>query len=149
MPTYRVIDSLNDRRMTQLMELYREEWWTHQRTADQVRDLLRWSDVVIGLCDEDDDRLVAFARVLTDRVFRAFVFDVIVASTHRGKGLGLRIMRELLEHPMLRHVEMIELYCRPELTAFYERLGFSRPDSGVVLMRRRAGQRMGGPEGAA
>jgi predicted GNAT family N-acyltransferase len=147
MPTYRVIDSLDDRRMAQLMELYREEWWTHERTTDQVRELLRWSDLVVGLCDERNDRLVAFARVLTDRVFRAFVFDVIVAKTHRGDGLGLRIMREVLDHPMLREVELIELYCRPELTAFYERLGFGRPDSGVVLMRRRTGQTSGGPEG--
>jgi hypothetical protein len=34
-------------------------------------------------------------------------------------------------------VELVELYCRPELVAFYERMGFSSPDSGVVLMRRR------------
>ena len=82
-------------------------------------------------------RLVAFARVLTDRVFRAFIFDVIVATEHRGAGLGHRLMEELLRHPNLSGVELIELYCRPELVPFYERLGFTSPDSGVTLMRRR------------
>ena len=70
-------------------------------------------------------------------MFRAFIFDVIVAADHRGSGLGHRLMTELLAHPMLRDVELVELYCRPELVAFYESLGFTTPDSAVVLMRRR------------
>jgi GNAT superfamily N-acetyltransferase len=137
-PTYRVIQHIDDHRLPQLLELYRREWWTRERTADQVRELLKCSDLTLGFCDESDDRLVAFARVLTDRVFRAFIFDVIVAPDHRGNGLGHRLLQELLQHPVLSGVELIELYCRPELVPFYERLGFSMPDSGVVLMRRRS-----------
>jgi predicted GNAT family N-acyltransferase len=75
--------------------------------------------------------------VLTDRVFRAFIFDVIVAPDQRGTGLGHRLMEELLAHPVVREVELMELYCRPELVPFYESFGFTSPDSGVVLMRRR------------
>jgi predicted GNAT family N-acyltransferase len=134
--TYRVIGSVDESRIPQLMDLYQHEWWTHYRTVEQVRELLKWSDLLIGLCDEADDRLVAFARVLTDRTFRAFIFDVIIAADHRGRGLGHRLMEELISHPTLRAVELVELYCRPELVAFYESLGFTSPDSGVVLMRR-------------
>ena len=132
-----VITSIDEHRIPQLMELYKAEWWTHTRTIEQVRELVRWSDVVIGLCDDGDDRLVAFARVLTDRVFRAFVFDVIVAADQRGRGLGRRLMREVLAHPAVCDVQLVELYCRPELVAFYASLGFTSPDSGVVLMRKR------------
>jgi len=133
--TYRVIDTVNDDRLPQLMQLYRSEWWTSHRTVEQVRDLLTWSDLVVGLCDPADDRLVGFTRVLTDRTFRAFIFDVIVAADHRGAGLGHRLIEEVLSHPLVREVEHVELYCRPELVSFYESLGFERPDSGVVLMR--------------
>jgi GNAT superfamily N-acetyltransferase len=135
---YRVIGSIEDRHLPQLMDLYGREWWTDARTIAQVRDLLKWSDVVVGLCEEAEDRLVAFARVLTDRTFRAFIFDVIVAADERGRGLGQRLMAEVLAHPSVRDVELVELYCRPELVPFYEGLGFSSPDSGVVLMRRAA-----------
>jgi ribosomal protein S18 acetylase RimI-like enzyme len=61
---------------------------------------------------------------------------VIVASDHRGQGLGDRVMRELLSNPVLASVQHIDLYCRPELVAFYERLGFSSPGASVRLMRR-------------
>jgi GNAT superfamily N-acetyltransferase len=133
--TYRVIDTIDADRLPQLMQLYSSEWWTSHRTSEQVRDLVRWSDLVVGLCDLADDRLVAFARVLTDRTFRAFIFDVIVAAEHRGRGLGHRLIEEVLSNPLVRGAEQVELYCRPELVQFYASLGFRRPDSGVVLMR--------------
>src|SRR5512132_424941 len=133
--TYRVIDAIDADRLPQLMQLYSNEWWTSHRTFEQVRDLVRWSDLVVGLCDLTDDRLVAFARVLTDRTFRAFIFDVIVAAEHRGSGLGHRLIEEVLSNPAVRGAEHVELYCKPELVPFYESLGFRRPDSGVVLMR--------------
>jgi len=135
--TYRVIESVGDERLHQLMELYRHEWWTNNRTIEHTQAILKGSDVVIGICDEADDRLVAFARVLTDRIARAFIFDVIVAADRRGRGLGRRVVDQVLEHPAVKSVELVELYCRPELVPFYERMGFSSPDSGVVLMRRR------------
>jgi ribosomal protein S18 acetylase RimI-like enzyme len=134
---YRVIEPIGDDRIHQVMELYHHEWWTNTRTDDQTRAILHGSDVAIGLCDEADDRLVAFARVLTDRTARAFIFDVIVAADRRGRGLGRRVVDEVLGHPAVKNVELVELYCRQELVPFYERMGFNSPDSGVVLMRRR------------
>jgi GNAT superfamily N-acetyltransferase len=133
--TYRLVNTIDADRLPQLMELYAGTWWTGHRTSEQVRELLKWSDLVVGLCDASDDRLVAFARVLTDRTFRAFIFDVIVAADHRGRGLGHRLMEEVLSNPLVRGAEQVELYCRPDLVQFYESLGFRRPDSGVVLMR--------------
>lgn len=47
--SYRVIDALNEHHVPQLMDLYRAEWWTRTRTVEQVRDVLKWSDLVIGL----------------------------------------------------------------------------------------------------
>jgi GNAT superfamily N-acetyltransferase len=94
--TYRAIDTIDGDRLPQLMQLYRSEWWTSHRTSEQVRELVKWSDLVVGLCDSEDDRLVAFARVLTDRTFRAIIFDVIVATEHRGRGLGHRLIEEVL-----------------------------------------------------
>ena len=136
-PRYRVIEPIGGDRVHQLMDLYKHEWWTSTRTVDQTRAILNGSDVAIGICDEADDRLVAFARVLTDQTARAFIFDVIVAADRRGCGLGRRVVEEVLSHPAVKNVELVELYCRPELVRFYERMGFGSPHSGVVLMRRR------------
>ena len=91
--------------------------------------------MVIGVLD-DEDRLQAFARVLSDFVFKALLFDVIVASAYRGKGVGEQLMDAVYHHPKLREVRHFELYCHPEMANFYRRYGFVETDSKLQLMRR-------------
>jgi predicted GNAT family N-acyltransferase len=87
------------------------------------------------LIDLVSDRLVGFARSITDRVFLAVVLDVIVDPAQRATGLGARLMDELLAAEALKGVESIELVCQPELIAFYEKWGFTNRVGRSVLMR--------------
>ena len=64
------------------------------------------------------------------------VFDVIVASDHRGRGFGARLMDLLVAHPRLAGIESIELVCQPALVPFYERWGFSATLEDLQFMRR-------------
>jgi predicted GNAT family N-acyltransferase len=128
--------TLNEKQIHELHELYQGEWWTQGRSLDDVRTMLQRSDFLFAFYDESDGQLVAFARVLTDTVFKAFIFDVIVAPQHRDEGLGRRLMERILQHSDLRKVSHFELYCLPELVPFYEKLGFSTNVSGVCLMRK-------------
>ncbi len=130
---------LDERHFQELHALYQGEWWTRGRSLGDVRRVVQHSDLVIAICSEPEGRLVAFARVLTDRVFKAVIFDVIVAPERRKEGLGRRLMDSIVRHPELRQVRHVELYCLPEMVAFYEKWGFSTDVSGVSLMRRQAG----------
>jgi hypothetical protein len=53
-------------RLAQLMELFAAEWWTASRTADDVAAMLAASGPVLALTHRPTDRLVGFARVITD-----------------------------------------------------------------------------------
>jgi len=120
----------------QLHALYRGEWWSRERTLSEVQTVLKYSDFVFAFCEKSNGRLVAFARVLTDRIFKAIIFDVIVAPENRGEGLGRLLVERIMESPELRNVQHLELYCLPDLVPFYEKLGFSTDVSGVCLMRK-------------
>ncbi|MBI4259073.1 MAG: GNAT family N-acetyltransferase [Actinobacteria bacterium] len=98
--------------------------------------MLEGSDVVVGFADPDDGRLVGFARVVTDFVYKALVLDVIVDAPARGTGLGGVIMDAVISHPRLAGVRHFELYCRPELVPFYERWGFTDDLGELRFMRR-------------
>ena len=130
------VDRLTDAQARELHALYQEEWWTRGRTLEETRSMLRHTDLLFAICDRGSGRLVAFARVLTDRVFKAFIFDVIVARERRRSGLGARLMRRILAHPDLRAVRHFELACRKELAPFYGRFGFTMEVGGIWLMRR-------------
>lgn len=121
----------------QLVGLYAVTWWADGRGIDDVRRMLDGSDLVFGLVERATERLVGFARVLTDGVYRAMVFDVVVAEEQRGRGLGRMLLDAVVEHQGLAEVESLELVCQPELVPFYQRWGFTDDVGSSRMMRRR------------
>lgn len=130
------VNQLDPNHIDQLFDLFEREWWTKGRTRDSIETMLAGSDAVVGLIEPDIGRLVGFARAITDGVYKALIFDVIVVPDHRGKGTGRMLMERLLAHPQLHGVRHKELYCRPDMVDFYRRWGFSDRVGGVSLMRR-------------
>src|SRR3712207_7208885 len=98
MESYRIVSELNEQQISELTELYKHEFWSKNRTQQDVAKMLTTSDIVIGLVDECD-RLIGFTRVLTDFVYRAVIFDVIIKSTHRDRGLGKKLLDLVVHHP--------------------------------------------------
>ena len=138
-PGFRLIHQLSEAQIGQLHALYQQEWWTTGRSLEDVRKMLVHSDCVFGLCEPGSERLIGFARVLSDRVYKALIFDVIVAAEVRGRGVGQALMRAVLGHPDLRTVRHFELYCVPDMEPFYRQFGFTADVSGVRLLRRAGG----------
>jgi GNAT superfamily N-acetyltransferase len=134
--TVGVIREFGPARREELVGLFQSGWWTATRDRAAVDRLIDGSDVVLGLTDLVSERLIGFARSITDGVFLAVVLDVIVDPAYRATGLGARLMDELLAAEPLKRVESIELVCQPELIAFYERWGFTNRVGRSVLMRR-------------
>jgi len=132
---YRLVHQLTDVQIVRLHALYQNEWWTRGRELEDIRQMLAHSYCVFALEDARTSELVAFARVLTDRTYKVLIFDVIVAPSCRDHGLGRLLMEAILGHPDLAQVRHFELYCLPELAAFYERWGFTTDVGGVQLMR--------------
>jgi ribosomal protein S18 acetylase RimI-like enzyme len=132
----KVIHAIDGAWRAEVLALFRSAWWTAARSSDAVERMIEGSDVVVGLVDSTSDRLVGFARAITDGVFLAVVLDVIVAPDERGVGHGARLMDELLGRPELAGVDSIELVCQPELIEFYRRWGFTDRVGQSLLMRR-------------
>ena len=129
-----LLDRLEPRHVPQLVALFQSAWWTRGREHADVERMLEGSDGVVAFTNPGGD-LLAFARFLTDGVYKALVFDVIVAESERGTGLGSALTDALLAHPRLAGVAHIELYCLPELIPFYTRWGFTEDLGGVRLLR--------------
>ena len=72
--------------------LYQNEWWTQGRTLEDIRRMLDATRILVAFADPDTQRLIAFARVITDDIYKALVLDVIVDSSARQKGLGKALM---------------------------------------------------------
>ena len=138
MDKYRIVEILTESQVSDLMDLYKNEFWSDKRTQQDVEKMLASTDVIIGLVDECD-RLIGITRVLTDFVYRAMIFDVIIKPTHRKMGLGAKLMDAVLNHPKLQTVEHFYLNCLPNMIPFYERWGFSDDVGEIKFLRRTRG----------
>lgn len=141
------LDRIAEGRIRELIKLDRATWWAAGETVEEVRTLVRHSDVVIGLVDDVSDRLVAFAgcsRIA--RTLRSF-FGRTVAEERRGTGIGHTLMARVLARPELHDVRSVELICRPDVVTFYDQFGFSTNVGSSLLMRRTSDTRLQNPPG--
>lgn len=107
--------------------LYDNENWWPDRSAADIEAVTR-AFPAVGAWRAD--RLVGFARALTDGRFHAYAEDVVVDPDERGRGTGRALVDRLTE--LLHPVPLLTLFCGPELVAFYEAAGF-RSTSQVIL----------------
>ncbi len=134
-PNLEETETLSERHIAQLWNLYLSEWWSADRTLEETRAIVAGSAINFGLIDLNADELVGYSRVITDYIRKALIYDVIVAPTHRGFGIGERQMNRILNHPALARVRHFELCCKPDLVPFYERWNFSADIGDLHLMR--------------
>lgn len=131
-----LVDYIAGDRLQHLQQLYQETWWASHRTLPDIARMLQHTDFVFGLCEGQTQTLVGFARVLSDRTYRATIWDVMVASAYRGRGLGRRLLEAIVNHPELREVESMQLGCLADMVDFYSQFGFTDTTGSTVTMRR-------------
>ncbi len=115
---------LTNDHVEQLWRILQSEAWGRGRTLKDVRRAIEHSDLIFPLCDRESGRLVAFARVLTDFVYKATVLDVVVEQHHRDLRFGKVLLDAITAHPALLFVEHIEVACHEKMAPFYEKCGF-------------------------
>ena len=109
---------------------------------------------VAGLCAAEATTLLlarldgAIAGMLVLVLFRlptgmrAWIEDVVVDATARGRGVGEALNREALRLAVEAGARSVDLTSRPsraDAIRLYERLGFERRDTGVYRWRGEAG----------
>ena len=86
--------------------------------------------LVLVASDAATGRIAAAGAVLVERKFIrrcgtvGHVEDVVVDAAARGRGLGERVVRRLVDHARAQGCYKVILNCTPELTGFYAKCGF-------------------------
>ena len=130
------VSRLTREHIEQLWRLYQGESWGRGRRLQDIKRMVENSDLIFAFCDPETRRLVAFARVLTDYVYKAVVFDIIIDRRPPNPGIGRMLLDAITSHPALLFIEHIELCCRDEMVVFYKKWGFTADLRNLRLMRR-------------
>jgi N-acetylglutamate synthase-like GNAT family acetyltransferase len=80
------------------------------------------NSMCFGIFHERDGQ-VAFARVVSDKTTFAYLADVFVLETHRGRGLSKLLVRTILAEPDLQRLRRFLLATR-DAHSLYAQFGF-------------------------
>lgn len=110
-----------------------DSYWAKGRSREVVERLIRHAARVLGLYRGEVQ--VGFCRVESDDEKFAFLFDVYVLPEHRGRGLGVEIVREAVELGPQRDLNWF-LRTR-DAHRLYAKFGFGPPDTELLMRPKR------------
>lgn len=67
--------------------------------------------------------MVGFGRATTDGIYRAVLWDVVVAGDLQGQGLGRQVVDALINNKSVGNTELIYIMTTTS-AGFYKQLGF-------------------------
>jgi GNAT superfamily N-acetyltransferase len=83
----------------------------------------------------EDGKQVGFARVVTDYAVFAYIGDVFVLDSHRGRGVSKMIMSAIMAHPRLQGLRRWSLVTS-DAHGLYRQFGFSELANPKKYMER-------------
>ena len=97
-----------------------ESYWARGRSRERVERSIA-NSLPFGLYRGGSQ--VGFARVVTDYATFAWLADVFVLDSERGRGLGLWLVETIMSHPQLQGMRRWLLATR-DAQELYRRFGF-------------------------
>ena len=106
-------------------------YWARGIPREVVERSIRGS-LCFGVYEEGGPQ-VGFARVITDRATFAYLADVFVLESHRGRGLSKWLLERILAHPDLQGLRRFLLGTK-DAHGLYARFGFAPPKDPSLWM---------------
>src|SRR5688572_1517692 len=129
MPTYLISADQSALNIEFVVRSLQSTYWAGDRPREAIIASLA-SSICFGAYEAESREQIGFARVVTDGVTFSWLCDVFVAPEHRARGLGKRLVAEVLAHP---RVSSTRVYLgTKDAHGLYEQFGFRRWE----LMRR-------------
>jgi ribosomal protein S18 acetylase RimI-like enzyme len=113
--------------LEEMKEVYRSVGWT-KHTNEIIKQVFEASNV-IALATVNN-RIIGFGRAISDGVFNAAIYDVVVHRDFQKQGIAKKIMEFLLDQ--LSHVSCVHLISTTGNEEFYRKLGLKRVKTGMA-----------------
>lgn len=103
-----------------LQNFLKDVYWAAGRTIDEVQTTI---DASFCFGIYLNDQQIGFCRVITDYVVFAYVMDVFIEETHRGKGYSSLLIEAMINEPQLQEIKIWRL-ATSDAHFLYQKFGF-------------------------
>ena len=115
----------------QLHELFISAGWSDgSETSNMIKNYnIPFINSTLVVSAWKGERLIGVARVLSDKMFRSVIYDLVVFPEFQNKGIGKELLRLCIEH--FPNSEWL-VGTTKDMASYYEKIGFKK-DDGVFL----------------
>ncbi len=111
--------------------LLSKSYWANKRSKERIEESIK-NSICIGIYDKE--KMIGFARIVTDYATMYWLCDVIIDEEYRGNGLGKKLIECITEMEELKG--MFGILATHDAHGLYEKYGFKRETE--KFMRRNA-----------
>jgi GNAT superfamily N-acetyltransferase len=108
-----------------------QSYWAEGRTREVQDALVAGAERVVGLYHAGTQ--IGFSRTLSDGHVRSYLADVYVLEEHRGRGLGVELVRFTVDEGPFAETKWF-LHTR-DAHELYRKFGFVEPDERALERR--------------
>ncbi|MCF8887079.1 MULTISPECIES: GNAT family N-acetyltransferase [Priestia] len=120
-------NSIENVEWSRMKEIYHSVGWTNHN-EEKIKKVFQSSNVVAIAYDEDN--IAGFGRALSDGVFNAAIYDVVVDEQYQNKGIGQKVIKNLLAQ--LDDISCVHLVSTAGNEEFYRKAGFRKMKTGMA-----------------
>ena len=118
---FRIINDPDKIKSEEVLRLLKMTYWANNRTIEQIEESMA-SSFCYGLFLAEEERLVGFARVISDLATTYYLCDVIIDPEYQHQGLGMALVSHIVNLPQYRKLRGLLL--TKDAHGLYEKFGF-------------------------
>ena len=88
---YRIIDGGENMSLEEIVRLLKMTYWASERPVEQIEKSVRNSRC-FGIRLENENKLVGFARIISDYATTYYLCDVVIDEEYRHRGFGTALV---------------------------------------------------------
>ncbi|MBR6187222.1 MAG: GNAT family N-acetyltransferase [Clostridia bacterium] len=118
---FRIVEGAENMNTADIVRLLRNTYWAANRPDETIEKSLRHSSC-FGVWAEDAQRLVGFARVISDYATTFYLCDVVIDPEYRRQGLGTALLSHI--HALPEFSSLRGLLLTRDAHGLYEKFGY-------------------------
>ncbi|MGE6206334.1 GNAT family N-acetyltransferase [Guptibacillus hwajinpoensis] len=113
--------------LEEMKEVYQSVGWM-KHTNDVIRQVFDASNIKVIV--KFNNRIVGFGRAISDGIFNAAIYDIVVHKEFQNKGIAKQILSHILEQ--LKDVSCVHMISTTGNEEFYRKLGLRKVKTGMA-----------------
>ena len=125
---YRIIEGAEQIPLSEAVRLLKTTYWANRRTEDTIEKSMR-NSACYGIWSDEEQKLLGFARVISDYATTWYLCDVIIDEAYRHQGLG----KQLVSHIASEFTGLRGLLLTRDAHGLYEKYGFEKVNGRAMV----------------